>query len=142
MKRFLCLLAVMILVTACQSSTDTLSSAKDPPDLAGPAASAIAGDMVSRLAEQTPGASKSVKLPTDPSVFGSAMTAALNGWGYAISTDAKATPKPTELAYGIDHLDGQVLAHIETPSLALSRGYTVTATGATAATPLSVMRRD
>jgi hypothetical protein len=129
------------LLTACQSSTDALSY-ENGPDLSPPAAGAIAGDMVSRFAEQTPGASKLLRIGEDASVFGTAMTSALKGWGYTIAPAGTKDGKPIELAYGVERIDGQVLAHVETPTLAIARGYTATLTGAEPATPLSVIQRN
>jgi hypothetical protein len=112
----------------------------------GPAASAIAGDMASRLAEQIgpAGATTTIKMETDTSEFASALEAALKGWGYTVITDGKVAKdvKPVELAYAIEGFDGQVLVQVSTPSIAIGRAYTPTATGATPASPLSIMQRN
>jgi type IV secretion system protein TrbH len=138
----ICILLLVIMVSACQSSIHAASFDAQSLDLPPPAASAIAGDMVSRFAEQTPGTSKRVIVPPDGSAFGAALTDALKGWGYMITADAKTEPKPIELAYGVDRVDGQVLAHLQTSTVGLSRGYSVTSGGARPATPLSVEHRN
>jgi hypothetical protein len=118
-------------------------SSSAPPEISGPAASAIAGDMVSRLAEQIGPGKATVALKTDTSPFGQAMEAALKGWGYAVVTDQKTDSSTTviPLAYVILDVDGQVLARLSTSSVELGRAYSVTASGATPASALSLMRR-
>lgn len=133
-----------ILLSGCQSmGTDGLVASNAPPEIAGPAAAAIAGDMVSRLAEQIGPGKATVALKPDASPFGQALEAALKGWGYAIVTDQKTDrgTKVIPLAYVIAPFDGQVLARLSTDSVELGRAYTVTASGATPASALSLMRR-
>ncbi|NSL21700.1 conjugal transfer protein TrbH [Agrobacterium tumefaciens] len=135
---------VAILLSGCQSTgTEALVSSTAPSEISGPAASAIAGDMVSRLAEQIGPGKATVALKTDTSPFGQAMEAALKGWGYAVVTDQKIDSGATviPLAYVILDVDGQVLARLSTNSLELGRAYSVTASGATPASALSLMRR-
>ncbi|MBA8853492.1 hypothetical protein FHW20_004473 [Ochrobactrum intermedium] len=133
-----------ILLSGCQSmGTDGLVASNAPPEISGSAASAIAGDMVSRLAEQVGPGKATVALKPDASPFGQALEAALKGWGYAVATDQKTDSgtKIIPLAYVIVPFDGQVLARLSTDSVELGRAYTVTATGATPASALSLMRR-
>ncbi|NKL15521.1 conjugal transfer protein TrbH [Rhizobium leguminosarum bv. viciae] len=136
--------ALAILVSGCQSmDTDVLASSAAPPEISGPAAGAIAGDMVSRLAEQIGQGKATVALKQDGSPFGQALEAALKGWGYAVVTDQK-TDSGTAvipLAYVITPYDGQVLARLSTSSVELGRAYNVTTSGATPASALSLMRR-
>ncbi|ACM39735.1 MULTISPECIES: conjugal transfer protein TrbH [Rhizobium/Agrobacterium group] len=137
-----CILA--ILHSGCQSiDTEGLVASNAPPELSGPAASAIAGDMVSRLAEQIGPDKATVALKVDTSPFGQAMEAALKGWGYAVVTDQKTDSGTTvvPLAYAIISFDGQVLARLSTNSVELGRAYTVTSTGATPTSALALMRR-
>ncbi|WP_320202041.1 conjugal transfer protein TrbH (plasmid) [Agrobacterium sp. rho-13.3] len=132
------------LVSGCQSTgTEGLDSSTAPPEISGPAASAIAGDMVSHLAEQIGPGKATVALKTDTSPFGQALEAALKGWGYAVVTDQKTDSGATviPLAYVILTVDGQVLARLSTNSVDLGRAYFVTASGATPASALSLMRR-
>lgn len=136
--------ALTILLSGCQSvGTDGLVASAAPPDISGPAASAIAGDMVSRLAEQIGPGKATVALKADTSPFGQALEAALKGWGYAVVSDQKTDSgtKVIPLAYVIAPFDGQVLARLSTDSVELGRAYTVTASGATPASALSLMRR-
>lgn len=138
----LCTLA--ILLCGCQSNgTETRVTSNAPPDISGPAAGAIAGDMVSRLAEQIGPGKATVALKPDASPFGEALEAALKGWGYAVVTDQK-TDSGTmviPLAYVIMPFDGQVLARLSTDAVELGRAYSITANGATPASALSLMRR-
>ena len=133
-----------ILLSGCQS-TDTggLATSAAPPEISGPAAGAIAGDMVSRLAEQIGQGKATVALKQDGSPFGQALEAALKGWGYAAVTDQKTDSSAAviSLAYVIVPYDGQVLARLSTSSVELGRAYTVTTSGATPASALSLMRR-
>lgn len=136
--------ALTILLSGCQSvGTDGLVASAAPPDISGSAASAIAGDMVSRLAEQIGPGKATVALKADASPFGQALEAALKGWGYAVVSDQKTDSgtKVIPLAYVIAPFDGQVLARLSTDSVELGRAYTVTASGATPASALSLMRR-
>lgn len=141
--------ALTILLAGCQSTgADGLVTSNAAPEISGQAASAIAGDMVSRLAEQIgPGkatvALKVVALKVDASPFGQALEAALKGWGYAVVTDQKTDRGTTviPLSYVIVPFDGQVLAHLSTNSVELGRAYIVSANGATPASALSLMRR-
>ncbi|MUZ65394.1 conjugal transfer protein TrbH [Agrobacterium vitis] len=144
LRNFAAACALAALLSGCQSmGTEWVVSSSAPPEISGPAASAIAADMVSRLAEQIGPGKTTVALKTDTSPFGQAMEAALKGWGYAVvsdqQTDRGATVIP--LAYVILTVDGQVLARLSTNSVELGRAYSVTASGATPASALSLMRR-
>lgn len=133
-----------IFLSGCQSiDTEGLVASNAPPEISGPAASAIAGDMVSRLAEQIGRGKATVALKADTSPFGQALEAALKGWGYAVVTDQKTDSGTTvvPLTYVIMPFEGQVLARLSTKSVELGRVYTVTSTGATPASAVSLMRR-
>lgn len=143
-RAFVAACTVAILLSGCQSmGTDGLVASNAPPEISGPAASAIAGDMVSRLAEQIGPGKATVALKPDASPFGQALEAALKGWGYAVVTDQKTDTgtRIIPLAYVIVPFDGQVLARLSTDSVELGRAYTVTASGAAPASALSLMRR-
>jgi hypothetical protein len=136
--------ALTILLSGCQSlGTNGLVASNAPAEISGPAASAIAGDMVSRLAEQIGPGKATVALKADTSPFGQALEAALKGWGYGVVTDQKTDDgtKIIPLAYVIVPFDGQVLARLSTDNVELGRAYTVTASGAAPASALSLMRR-
>lgn len=131
------------LVAGCQTlGADGLVASSAPPELSGPAASAIAGDMVSRLAEQVGPGAGTILLKPDGSPFGSALEASLKGPGHAVVSDQK-TDKETlvPLAYVIDSFEGQVLVRLSTSTDPSGRAYDATAAGATPASPLSIMRR-
>ena len=134
-----------ISLSGCQATDEALTTDSTPIVISGPAASAIAGDMASRLAEQMgPVAKVPIKMDKDPSAFSTALEAALKGWGFAVITDGKVdkTVKPIELAYSIDSSDGQILARLWTPSIAISRIYAPTAAGADPVSPLSKLEMN
>jgi len=146
MLRLLALFVAAALLSSCQTTEDALTTTSTPVAITGPAASAIAGDMATRLAEQIgpAGATTTIKMDKDTSEFATALNAALKGWGYTVVTDGKIAKdvKPIELSYSIEGFDGQVLARLSTPSLALGRAYTPTTAGATPTSPLSIMQRN
>lgn len=130
-------------LAGCQSlDAGGLVASSAPPEISGPAASAIAGDMVSRLAEQVGPGAATIRLKSDGSPFGDALETSLKTWGYAVVTDQKSVDKKlTPLAYVLDSYDGHILARLSTTTVELGRAYDITPTGATPASPLSVMRR-
>ncbi|NML76333.1 conjugal transfer protein TrbH [Rhizobium sp. S-51] len=145
MRKLLIIMITATLLSGCQTAEDGLTTSSTPVAVTGTAASAIAGDMASRLAEQIgPAATTTLKMEKDSSDFAAALEAALKGWGYTVITDGKAGKdvKPVELAYSVDGVDGQVLAQLSTPSVALGRAYSTSAAGATPASPLSIMQRN
>ncbi|MGV1768159.1 conjugal transfer protein TrbH [Rhizobium rhizogenes] len=135
---------LVLALVGCQAGgPDALVASNAPPEISGPAASAIAGDMVSRLAEQIGPGTATVVLKQDASPFGEALEASLKGWGYAVVTDQKTDgkAKTITLAYVISQFNGQILARLSTASIEIGRAYSASATGAAAASPLSVMQR-
>ncbi len=138
---------VLICLTGCQTPTDGLTTSAAPTDLSGPAASAIAGDLAGRFAEQAGSTATPIRLHRDSSDFAVALEAALKGWGYTVVTDDKSagtanTTKPMELAYSLASSDGQVLARLSTDQLEMGRAYTVSNGMAAPASPLSLMKRN
>lgn len=145
MRKLLVMIITASLLSGCQTAEDGLTTSSTPVAVTGPAASAIAGDMASRLTEQIgPAGTTTLKMEKDTSDFAAALEAALKGWGYTVITEGKVAKgvKPVEVAYSIDSADGQVLARLSTPSVALGRAYTATAAGAMPASPLSIMQRN
>ncbi|MBN9135310.1 conjugal transfer protein TrbH [Phyllobacterium sp. SL163] len=133
---------IVMLLSGCQTvGSNGLVVSDAPPELSLPAASAIAGDMVSRLAEEIGQGKATVALKPDGSPFGQALEAALKGWGYAVVTDQMPDQKIIPLAYVIVPFEGQVLARLSTANVELGRAYTVTANGATPASALSLLKR-
>ncbi|RWO62365.1 MAG: conjugal transfer protein TrbH [Mesorhizobium sp.] len=133
-----------VFLSGCQSlGSGGLVASNAPADISGPAASSIAGDMVSRLAEHVGPGTSTIVLKQDGSPFGQALESALKGWGYAVVTDQKTDSRATviPLAYVVEPFEGQVLARLSASSVELGRAYEVTPTGALPASPLSVMRR-
>lgn len=142
MRRILSVLFLSAMLAGCQAlGADGLVVSSAPQELSGPAASAIAGDMVSRLAEHVGPGTGTILLKPDGSPFGGALEASLKVWGYAVVSDQKTdTEKLIPLAYVIDTYDGQVLARLSTGTIDLGRAYSATAAGAAPTSPLSVMR--
>ncbi|AHG50039.1 conjugal transfer protein TrbH (plasmid) [Rhizobium leguminosarum bv. trifolii CB782] len=144
LRRFATACALAAFLSGCQSTgTEGLVSSSAQPEISRPAASSIAGDMVSRLAEQIGPGKATVAIKVDASPFGQALEAALKGWGYAVVTDQKTESGTTviRLAYAILNIDGQVLARLSASGVEIGRAYTVTVDGATPASALSLMRR-
>ena len=113
-----------------------------PTEMTASAASAIAGDLVPRLAEQLGQGKATIVLKSDTSAFGAALEAALRTWGFAVTTDGEVKDQNAiRLAYVLAPVDGQILARLTTGSLEIGRIYTTSGTGATPASPVSVMQR-
>ncbi|TCN17645.1 conjugal transfer protein TrbH [Sinorhizobium americanum] len=145
MRKLQLTLIAATLLSGCQTVDKALPACSAPVSLSGPTASAIAGDMASRLAEQIgPAGTTTIKMENDSSEFATALEGALKGWGYTVIIGEKTVKdvQPVDLAYAIDGIDAQVLARLTTPSIALGRAYTPTAVGATPASPLSIMQRN
>lgn len=145
MKKTIAAIIITAILSGCQTADDTLTTSSTPIAVTGTTASAIAGDMASRLAEQVGRAGiTTLKMDKDTSEYAAALEAALKGWGYTVISDWKVgkEQKPVEVAWSIDSFDGQVLARISTPAIALGRAYTATSAGATPASPLSIMQRN
>lgn len=145
MNKIVAALMIASVLPGCQSAEDTLTTSSTPLAVTGVTASAIAGDMASRLAEQVGLAgTTSLKMENDTSEYAAALEAALKGWGYTIISGGKVgkDQKPLEVAWSVDSYEGQVLARISTLSIALGRAYTATSTGAIPASPLSIMQRN
>jgi hypothetical protein len=142
MLKLVALLLAAALPAGCQTANSIPTKSNQ---VAGLAASAIAGDMASRFAEHVSASPmRTIKINKDTSEYAGALEAALKGWGYVVVTDWKTAedPKPMELAWSIDNSDGQVLAQLATSSITLARAYIPTTSGAAPASPLSIMRRN
>ncbi len=145
MNKSITAIIITAILSGCQTADETLTTSSTPIAVTGATASAIAGDMASRLAEQVgPAGTTTLKMDEDTSEYAAALEAALKGWGYTVITDNKVgkEQKPVEIAWSVDSLDGQVLARVSTPAIALGRAYTATSAGATPASPLSIMQRN
>ena len=125
MNKIIAAVIITVILSSCQTADETLTTSSTPIAVTGATASAIAGDMASRLAEQVgPANTTTLKMDKDASEYAAALEAALKGWGYTVIAD------------------GQVLARVSTPAIALGRAYTTTSAGATPASPLSIMQRN
>ena len=144
MIRSFSLLCIAGLLTGCQVGSNTLAPSTPQPELSPAAWSAIAGDMVVRLAEQVGSSRGTVVLEQDPSPFGQALGATLKSWGFEVATEEKTDGKKDEilLSFAIDDFEGQTLAQLSTQTFALARAYSATAKGATPTSPFSVIRRS
>ncbi|TPP06025.1 conjugal transfer protein TrbH [Rhizobium glycinendophyticum] len=145
MKKTIATIIIASVLSGCQTADETLTTNSTPIAVTGATASAIAGDMASRLAEQVgPAGTTTLKMDNDSSEYAAALEAALKGWGYTVIAEGKVgkDQKPVEVAWSIDSFDGQVLAWVSTPAIALGRAYTATSVGATPASPLSIMQRN
>jgi len=131
------------ILAGCQTDPGDLSGSDAPVAISTTAVGAIAGDITGRLAEQIPPASTQIHMTMDQTEFSTAVQAALKGWGYTVTTEpAKPKSKAVELDYDLRTIDGQILAQLSTPTIALGRAYTASADSAAAASPLSVMQRN
>jgi len=141
------LVAIAVLcasVSACQTMGEGgVMASAEKVEVSPAAASAIAGDMVSKLAEFVGPGTGTVVLKSDGSPFGEALESSLKGWGYAVATpDQKADGSTLiKLAYAVDSFEGSVLARLSTSNVDLGRAYSVTDAGAAPSSPLSIMRR-
>jgi hypothetical protein len=145
MRKTLAAIIMTTVLSGCQTADETLTTNSTPIAVTGATASAIAGDMASRLAEQVgPAGTTTLKMDKDTSEYAAALEAALKGWGYTVIADGKVgkEQKPIEVAWSIDSFDGQILARVSTPAIALGRAYTATSSGATPASSLSIMQRN
>ncbi|OQP84517.1 conjugal transfer protein TrbH [Rhizobium rhizosphaerae] len=145
MNKIIAAIIITAVLSGCQTADETLTTSSTPIAITGATASAIAGDMASRLAEQVgPAGTTILKMDKDTSEYAAALEAALKGWGYTVIADGKVgkAQKPVEIAWSVDSFDGQVLARVSTPAIALGRAYTATSAGAMPASPLSIMQRN
>ena len=141
--RSMVLVAGVSTLAACQTMSGTgLVTSEVTAELTPESAGAISEDMVAKLAEQIGPGSTTIALHSDGSVFGAALEAWLRSWGYDVVTDQETGASVTEpLAYVVDPFEGGVLVRLSTRKAELTRMYTITAEGATPASPLSVMQR-
>ncbi|WP_165225814.1 conjugal transfer protein TrbH [Affinirhizobium pseudoryzae] len=145
MKKTIATVIITAILSGCQTADETLMTSSTPIAVTGASASAIAGDMAGRLAEQVgQTGTTTLKMAKDTSEYAAALEAALKGWGYTVIVDGKVPKdhKPVQIEWSIDSFDGHVLARVSTPAFALGRAYTATSTGATPASPLSIMQRN
>ena len=136
-------LVLLAMLAACQTMNGPgLIRSEVTAELTPESANAIAGDMVGRLAEQVGPGTTTIELRGSDTLFGPALEAALREWGYAVVIDeAIEGTAVTPLAYSIDPFEGGVLVRLSTLQVELTRMYTLSASGATPASPVSVMQR-
>ena len=136
-------LPLLAVLAACQTTSGPgLVTSKVTAQLTPDLANAVAGDMAGQLAQHLGPASTTIALRGNDAPFGPALEASLRERGYAVVTDQTTVDAVVApLAYSIDPFEGGVLVRLSTPQVELTRMYTLSATGATPASPFSVMRR-
>ena len=141
--RILAVLILAVSLAACQTLGGTgLVASTATTELTPEAATSIAGDMVGRFAEQVGPGNTTIALAPDGSVFGHALEASLEGWGYALVTDQQTKGTATvPLAFVVDAFEGSVLVRLSTKTVDITRMYKLSATGAEPVSPVSVMLR-
>lgn len=140
--RGLAVALVSLSLAACTTTGGYFApkASMDAAKLDAGAADGVAADMVARLAEHVGPGTGTIAFKGDNSAFATAFDKHLRSWGYAVDPAASGAGA-IALAYTVDTADGQVLARVSTPTVELARTYTATTTGATPASPLSVMTR-
>lgn len=148
MNRFLQVAAIIILVASTAACTTmgggyfTPTASTDAADLSLAAASAIASDMVDKLAEHVGPGTGTIMLKTDETPFATTLEHSLQSKGYAVATDQKAAAgNAIPLSYALGTLDGMVMMRISTPNLELTQTYSTSAAGAVPTSPLTIMQR-
>lgn len=138
--RLIAAIILASLISACQTLGQAgLIQSTVTAQLTPEAANNIAGDMVGRLAEQAGPGSTTIRFTPDGSVFGKALQASLQSWGYAIATDQKVDEANTlALAYTVDEFEGAVLVRLSTLRFDLTRMYKPGTDGAAPLSPLSI----
>lgn len=147
-QRFCRSLALVVLAGATSACTATGGGyftpalSADAANLSPAAAMAVADDMVAKLAEHVGQGTGTIVIKPDDSAFGQALEESLRGWGYAVASNQDAPgDNMIPLAYIVDLFEGTVMTRISTPSVELTRSYSMSVTGATPTSPLSVMQR-
>lgn len=145
MRTHVSLVFVAAFVCSCQGTGGALTENSTSPPVTSSAASAIAGDMAGRLAEQIgKPETTTIRLDTEKTDYAIALEAAFKGWGYRVVAEGTTDgpQKPIDVSCALDSFDGQLLASLSTSAIALARTYAVTSAGATPSSPLSIMRRN
>lgn len=147
MARLAKILAVLILVgsvAACATTSGGYfmpTASTDAADLSSPAASAIASDMVDKLAGHVGPDAGTIVIKADDTPFATALAQSLQRKGYAVATgETVLAGNAIPLAYTVGRLDGMVMIRLSTSNLELTRSYAASAAGAAPASPLSIMQ--
>lgn len=143
LRRSLIVVVSLGFLAACQTMTGAgLVRSEVTAELTTESSTAIAADMVGRFAELVGPGTTTIELRGNDTLFGPALEAALREWGYAVITDQPTDGSAVEpLAYTVDPFEGGVLVRLSTGQVELTRMYSPSATGATPASPLSVLQR-
>lgn len=142
MRRLATLAQIIAILSGCQISAEALKPSSTPRELSKEASSAMANDIVGRLAEQIRQSDATIYLKKDEGSFGKALNRALIEHGYAVTTKQPSDDKKPAipLTYNFDEIDGQRLAWLSMKDMVLARAYSITANGAVPVSPISVIR--
>ena len=142
--RLIAAIILAALLSACQTLGQAgLIQSTVTAQLSPEAASSIAGDMVGRLAEQAGPGGTTIRFTLDGSVFGQALKASLQAWGYAVVTDQKTDDANIlALAYAVDEFEGAVLVRLSTLRFDLTRMYKPGTDSAAPVSPLSIRQHS
>ena len=140
------LIVATVALAGCQTLSLGSSSSQvvsvDNAQVSPQAAGVIADDLVGSLAEVVGPGTGTVVLKPDGSAFAIALEKSLRAWGYAVATDQKMDDAAAiPVAFILDSFEGAVLARLSTATVDVGRAYTLTETGATPTSPLSVLQR-
>jgi ABC-type Fe3+-hydroxamate transport system substrate-binding protein len=141
--RMLICIALALSIAGCQTMGEGgLPVSKATPDLSTEASQIIAADMTARLTEiAEPGSARSVSLKGDDTPFAAALETSLTQAGYTIANNREEYAGAMQLAYVVEEFEGNALARLSTQSVDLGRVYSITATGAAPASPVSIKRK-
>jgi hypothetical protein len=146
--RHLPLLALLVVGLAGCASVDagyfTPVVSRDAAKLSPEAAKAIATDIAGKLSERMAAGAETIRLVVDGSPFGVAFAESLRGRGYAVnlakSTEENKGASGTPVAYAVTKAGDAIMVRLSLPSMEITRTYSVSASGASPASPLSVMQ--
>lgn len=144
--RVIGLVTLTVPLAACQTfgigGAPSQIASVDNAQVSPEAADVIAEDLVGKLAEVVGPGTGTVVLKPDGSAFAVALEKSLRAWGYAVAVDQKLDDASAiQVAFILDSFDGSALARLSTATVDLGRAYTLTETGATPTSPLSVLQR-
>jgi type IV secretion system protein TrbH len=141
MRCLIALTPLIAVLSSCQMNSDTLKSSPAPHELSKAASTAMAGDIVGRLAEKIGPNAGTIYLKKADVPFGQSLAAALTKHGYTVATRlTKDDKRPgIPLTFDIEETGEQTLAQLSVRNIILARAYTITAEGAAPTSPLSVM---
>jgi len=141
LRHLLLVVAIGAALAGCSSDNGYFEPAasQDAAKLSPQAAKTVAVDMAGKLADRLDPRSGPIMLAGDGSPIGAAFEEALRGHGYRIHSSADQAPE-IRVAYTIANVNGAIMVRLSTPTIELSRTYVISGTGASPASPLSVLQ--